>query len=110
MPTPAVLLTIATLLPLASFVVLVFIGRRMGTPLAGWFATAAIAASFVCSVAALGFWYGGGTPAEPWGYDQHPISKTLKWIPVGTESSPGGLTQEHPGWLDVGVYVDSLTV
>src|SRR5215216_6468829 len=110
MPTPALLLAIATLLPLASFVVLVFIGRRMGTPLAGWFATAAIAASFVCSVGALAAWYRGGDMPVKWGIDQHPISQTLKWIPVGTDSNPGGITQEHPGWLDVGVYVDSLTV
>ena len=39
MPTPALLLLIATLLPLASFVILVFVGKRMGTPLAGWVGT-----------------------------------------------------------------------
>jgi NADH:ubiquinone oxidoreductase subunit 5 (subunit L)/multisubunit Na+/H+ antiporter MnhA subunit len=116
MPTPALLLLIATLLPLAAFVVLVFIGRRLGTPLAGWFATAAIGGSFLCSMIALASWYGGGMlpgaadPNMKWGYGEHPISKTFKWIPVGTEANPGGIMQEHPGWLDMGIYVDSLTV
>jgi proton-translocating NADH-quinone oxidoreductase chain L len=34
----------------------------------------------------------------------------MKWIPVGTDANPGGQAQDHPGWLDVGVYVDSLTI
>lgn len=37
--------------PLLGFVVLVFFGRRMGEPLAGWVATAAIAASFGAAIA-----------------------------------------------------------
>ena len=60
MPTPALLLILATLLPLASFVLLMFVGKRMGNPLAGIVATLAIAGSFVCAaggdvfVAAMG--------------------------------------------------------
>src|ERR1041385_1064555 len=42
MPSPAILLIIATLLPLVSFLILVFIGKKMGTPLAGW-----VAATFI---------------------------------------------------------------
>jgi NADH-quinone oxidoreductase subunit L len=102
MPTPAILLILATLLPLASFVVLVFVGKRMGTPLAGIVGTAAIAGSFICSAAATFYWLNG---AEDWGFNKGPINLPMKWIPVG-----GGIDQDHPGFLDVGVYVDSVTI
>src|SRR3954463_2251516 len=123
MPLPATLLILATLLPLASFGVLVFVGRRMGTPLAGWFATAAIGGSFLCSVLAMGYWYRGGQMITPgaagergtWGYNARPIDLPMKWVPIGTSAVPNspsasGLGQSNPGWLDVGVYVDSLTI
>ena len=60
MPTPAILLLIATLLPLAGFVVLLFVGKRMGNPLAGYVGTAVMVACFVCSIWAMIDWYGGG--------------------------------------------------
>ena len=56
METPALLLSIATLLPLAAFGFLLFFGKRMGNPFAGYFGTAAIGGSFLCSVAATFFW------------------------------------------------------
>ena len=56
MPLPALLLILATLLPLASFVILVFVGKRMGNPLAGYVGTAMIGGSFVCSVVAMMLW------------------------------------------------------
>ena len=65
METPALLLLIATVLPLASFAVLLFFGRRMGNPFAGYFGTAAISGSFACSVAATIFWLGGNHPGHP---------------------------------------------
>src|SRR5439155_24719309 len=106
MPTPAFLLILATLLPLASFVILVFIGKRMGTPLAGVLATLFIAGSFVCSVIATISWLNGGSYAGlEWGKDKAPINIPYQWIPVGA-----GLDQDHPGYLDVGIYVDSLTI
>jgi NADH-quinone oxidoreductase subunit L len=104
MPTPAVLLVIATLLPLASFTILVFIGKRMGTPLAGILGTLFIAGSFVCSLLAMISWT-GRPDTSSWGYEISPINMTAGWIPVG--NWPG---QKHPGYLDVGVYVDSLTI
>src|SRR5712671_6878916 len=54
--TVAVLLLIATLLPLLSFVILAFVGKRMGNPLAGIVGTFFIAAAFVCSLAAMIVW------------------------------------------------------
>jgi NADH-quinone oxidoreductase subunit L len=110
LPTPALLLSIATLLPLASFVLLMFVGKRMGTPLAGVVGTCFIAGSFVCSIIALNSWIAGGTYITsgqhvPWGYGKEPINITMPWIPTGS-----GVSQDHPGYLDVGVYVDSLTV
>src|SRR3954453_1155597 len=107
MPLPALLLLIATLLPLASFAVLVFIGKRMGTPLAGWFATLAIAGSFACSIGAMIFWISqGNTPGVgAWGYQVMPINLPYRWIPVGEWVGQG-----HRGYLDIGIYVDSVTI
>jgi NADH-quinone oxidoreductase subunit L len=104
MPTPALLLIIATLLPLASFVLLMFIGKRMGTPLAGYVGTLAIGGSFVCSLVAMIMWL--SVPDDStWGFEKGPINVPMRWIPVG-----GGVDQDNPGYLDIGVYVDSLTI
>src|SRR5687768_3601882 len=104
MPTPALLLIIATLLPLASFVLLMFIGKRMGTPLAGYVGTLAIGGSFVCSLVAMILW--AGVPDDStWGMEKGPINIPMRWIPVGA-----GSDQDNPGYLDIGVYVDSLTI
>src|SRR4051794_26001462 len=112
MPTPALLLTIATLLPLGAFLVLMFTGKRMGNPFAGYVGTAFIAGSFVCSILAMIAWYHGGTYLEPstqteinWGFEKNAINLPMKWIPVGA-----GINQDHPGFLDVGVFVDSVTI
>ncbi|HLL89268.1 MAG TPA: NADH-quinone oxidoreductase subunit L, partial [Tepidisphaeraceae bacterium] len=118
MPTPALLLLTATLLPLVSFALLVFVGRRMGNPLAGYVATSFVAASFGLSVWALGSWLIGGTYVEPvtgqprvaWGAGKLPINLPYQWLPVGTADDPHGLRQDHAGYLDVGIYVDSLTI
>jgi NADH:ubiquinone oxidoreductase subunit 5 (subunit L)/multisubunit Na+/H+ antiporter MnhA subunit len=104
MPLPALLLTIAVLLPLASFVVLVFIGKRMGNPLAGWFGTIAIGASFVCSIAAMVSWL-SRPDTSSWGYNIAPINVPYAWVPTGQ-----GLAQHTSGFLDIGVYVDSVTI
>jgi NADH-quinone oxidoreductase subunit L len=119
MPLPATFLIIATLLPLASFVLLVFFGKRMGNPLAGWVATAAIMASFAFAMAAMFLWLpkAGQMYEEPgthqkvaWGLNQGPINYPIKWIPIGLANRSEGVGQPHPGFLDVGIYIDSLTV
>ncbi len=48
------------------------------------------------------YWLNG---AEDWGFNKGPINLPMKWIPVG-----GGIDQDHPGFLDVGIYVDSVTI
>ncbi|HYO08219.1 MAG TPA: NADH-quinone oxidoreductase subunit L [Tepidisphaeraceae bacterium] len=106
MPTPATLLLIATLLPLLGFVILLFVGKKMGSPLAGWVGTLMIGLSFLCSIGAMMSWYSRGTHhGIEWGFERSPILLTHGWIPVG-----GGVDQAHPGFLDVGIYVDSLTI
>ncbi len=100
------LLIVAALLPLASFVTLVFVGKRLGTPLAGVLGTLAIGASFGCSMVAMMLWLAGGSSnGVEWGAGCGPINIPFKWVPVGA-----GLNQDHPGYLDLGIYVDSLTV
>ncbi len=105
MPIPALLLLIATLLPLASFVTLVFAGRRMGA-LAGIAGTLAIAGSFALAMAAMLMWLSGAPDGAPetWGAGQGPILLGFNWIPVG---QVGAIPT---GWLELGIYVDSLTI
>jgi NADH-quinone oxidoreductase subunit L len=105
MPMPALLLLLATLLPLASFAVLLVMGRRLGDPLAGWLATAFIGGSFALSLAGTVAWFNGGQLAGLfWGLADKPIAMAMRWLPI-TVGSPG-----HGGFLDVDLYIDSLTV
>ena len=97
MPLPAALLLAATLLPLVSFAVLISIGRRVGNPLAGYVATALLGGSFACTVVAMIAWY---SSSATWGFDVGPIVLPLHWLPAGAAG----------GWLDVGLFVDSLTI
>lgn len=111
MPFPALLLILAVLLPLASCIVLAALGRRLGAPLAGYVAIFFIAASFLCSGWAMLRWIGGGTyHGQPYGKLTAPIDLTWPAIPIGTPASPSGFEQDHPGWLDLSVYLDSLTL
>ena len=109
MPLPAALLLTAALLPLVSFGLLVSIGKRIGNPLAGYVATALVGGSFACTIVAMISWY-DNAPGRPWGYGVAPIVLPLHWLPIGTPAAPAGLSQDSPGWLDVGLFVDSLTV
>jgi proton-translocating NADH-quinone oxidoreductase chain L len=94
--TVAVLLLIATLLPLLSFAILAFVGKRMGNPLAGIVGTFFISASFVCSLAAMIVWLSLDiAEGRAFGFGGQPILKTYDWL---------------PGGLQIGIYVDSLTV
>jgi proton-translocating NADH-quinone oxidoreductase chain L len=113
MPTPALLLLIATLLPLAGFALLVFAAKRIGNPLAGWVGTLFISISFGCTLAAMVSWFAaepGHYLGSEWGEGYGPISIPIKWLPVGISRQTSGITQVHPGYLDLGIYVDSLTI
>src|ERR1051326_7349855 len=107
MPQPAFLLLMATVLPLFSFVILLFMGKRMGK-IAGFVGTAAIAASFVFSMLALIVWVSkGDQPDAAYGKGNQAINLRMNWIP--TDIVPSGSTTTN-GFLQVGIYVDSLTV
>ena len=80
------------LLPLVGFVVLVFAGRRIGDPLAGWVATVAVAGSFV--VACVTF---AGLLQLPGDHRLY-LDNYYTWFHVG------GLT------VPVGILVDPLSV
>jgi NADH-quinone oxidoreductase subunit L len=93
------LLATAWLLPLASFVLIVFFGKRMGHggKAAGLLATGAIVGGFVTSLCALICWlriYGLTVP-------QTPEAICGDWYTLG---SFGSLS------LTVGYYIDSLTI
>ena len=65
-------------LPLAGFLVLVFFGRRIGEPGAGWLATSAIGGSFVATLV---------TFADLWSNpaDERSITKTMfTWVAAGS--------------------------
>ena len=64
-------------LPLAGFLVLVLLGRKLGEPLAGWFAAAMVALSFVIGVVVFASLL--GKPAESRQFVQH----LFDWIPSG---------------------------
>ena len=107
-PQPAFLLLLATVLPLISFCVLVFLGKRMGKPLAGWVATAAIGASFVCSCLAWIKWGMGGdyeVAGQTFRYQMGklPINIPINWV-------PSGITGGKFNFLTVGLYIDSVTL
>jgi NADH-quinone oxidoreductase subunit L len=80
------------LLPLAGFVVLVFAGRRLGDPLAGWIATATVAGAFVVACLVL-----GGMLNLPEAHREF-VHNYFTWFHVG------GLT------VPVGILVDPLSV
>lgn len=77
-------------LPLAGFLLLVFFGKRIGEPRAGWIGTGAVALSFVTAcVVFAGLW------SEP----EHTFEASLfKWIPAGNFN------------VDIGILLDPLSM
>src|SRR5437016_1242885 len=90
------MLVAGVVIPLVSFAILAFFGKRIGKPLAGWVATAAIAASCMLATCTLLQWR-HMSPQQ-----QHAAAKTLHhpliWAQLG----------DLP--LKVGVNLDGLTV
>ena len=79
-------------LPLAGFVVLLFAGRRLGEPRAGWLATAAMVASFVASIVAFAGLM-GRDPAE-----RRFVLTLFEWVLAGDFA------------VDAGLLIDPLSV
>jgi NADH-quinone oxidoreductase subunit L len=79
-------------LPLAGFLVLLVLGRRLGEPLAGWIATLACAGAFVATLIVF-----AGLLGEP-GEERHFTQTLFTWLPVG------GLT------VDLGFLADPLSI
>jgi NADH-quinone oxidoreductase subunit L len=80
------------LLPLAGFVVLVAVGRRLGDPVAGWLGTAAVSASFVVACLVLN------------SLRQQPADHRVFLHNYFTWFHAGGLT------VPVGIQVDPLSI
>jgi NADH-quinone oxidoreductase subunit L len=79
-------------LPLAGFALLVFAGRRIGEPTAGWIATAAVGGSFLATVGVFAALVGRD-------HEERAFTQTLfEWLPVG------GLQ------VDMGFLADPLSV
>ena len=78
--------------PLAGFLVLLVLGRRLGEPRAGWLATAAMAGSFVSAVAVF-IALMARDPAE-----RRFVVTLFEWVPAGDFS------------VDAGLLVDPLSV
>jgi NADH-quinone oxidoreductase subunit L len=79
-------------LPLVGFLILVFAGRRLGDPWAGWLATLMVAGSFVVACVV----FGGLLERDP--VDRFFLQTLFAWVPVGSFS------------VDVGFLVDPLSM
>ena len=79
-------------LPLAGFLVLLVLGRRLGEPLAGWLATGAIGASFLVTLLVF-----VGLVDRPEG-ERYFLQDLFTWVPAGNFS------------VDVGFLVDPLSI
>ena len=87
-------LVAATLLPLFSSVLIIFIGKRVLGRFSGWLATLVMGVSLVLSIVALVTWMGMAA------HDRLPVVWKVPWIPL-----PG----HEVGWLYLGLLADSLT-
>ncbi|MFA5865941.1 MAG: NADH-quinone oxidoreductase subunit L [Phycisphaerae bacterium] len=85
-------LIIAFLLPLLGFGILVFFGRRIGEPRAGYLAAGLIIASAIIASGSAVSWISRGQE------NRIPVSISVPWIYVGSQP------------VELGVRVDSLTV
>ncbi len=79
-------------LPLAGFITLVLVGRRLGEPIAGWLATGAMGGSFAAT--ALVFVGLVDRPAE----ERFFLQRIFTWVPSGSFE------------VDLGFFVDPLSI
>lgn len=84
------LLWLIPALPLAGFVLLLLLGKRIGEPFAGWIGTAAVAGSFIAALVVF---------AGLWNEPEHTYSLTLfEWMAAGRFS------------VDIGFLLDPLSM
>jgi NADH-quinone oxidoreductase subunit L len=84
------LLWLIPALPLAGFLVLLFLGKRIGEPFAGWLGTAMVGLSFVVALVVF---------AGLWNQPEHTYELTLfTWIPAGSFQ------------VDIGFLLDPLSM
>ncbi|CAB4956836.1 MAG: NADH-quinone oxidoreductase subunit L [Actinobacteria bacterium] len=84
------LLWLIPALPLAGFLLLLLLGKRIGEPFAGWIGTAAVAGSFITAVVVF---------AGLWNEPEHTYSlKLFEWMPAGRFS------------VDIGFLLDPLSM
>ncbi len=102
MMTLLILLSITLLLPLVAFVLLQWIGPRLGEPLAAYVGTGAAMLTFGMAIVTMIAWIYGGSS---WGFHTGPLVKTIGWLPIGTFAG-----QRNDGFLDLAFYVDSVAV
>ncbi len=69
-------LTLATVAPLFSALVVIFFGKKYLKEKAGWFATGVMAGCFLLSLIAMGAWF-----SVPEG-DRKPVVAPINWIPL----------------------------
>ncbi len=79
-------------LPLAGFLILMFAGRRMGEPRAGWLATLASGGSFLATCVVFAGLLGKDA------HSRHHVLTLFEWLPAGGFS------------VDVGFLVDPLSI
>jgi len=92
------LVWLVPLMPLLGFTFLLFFGRRLGEPLAGWVATAAMGASFAAAVAVFFGMVGlqGG--------DRIVEVELFEWIAAGDFSVNIGLVHHRRRHADPSVF------
>lgn len=84
------LLWLIPALPLAGFLVLLFLGKRIGEPVAGWLGTAMVGLSFVVALVVF---------AGLWNQPEHTYELSLfTWIPAGSFQ------------VDIGFLLDPLSM
>ena len=99
MPTPLLLLLLATLLPLVGAPTLLIFGKRLGR-LGPAVSSMLSCASFGCAMACLmSFLDGGMWKGQRWGAGEVPLQQYLTIVPAILAGVP----------LQVGIYLDSLT-
>src|SRR5579871_5146055 len=104
MPFVAILLLLAAGALVAGCLLLLILGRRLGSPLVGYVGTFFAAVSFVCSGWAMMRWVAGGD------YGGLVFRQAVAPIVMTWNVSSGGGGLGYPGFLDGGIYIDSLTV